>query len=394
MQAGPPAPHSYPPRLEALTTVRFLAAVLVVAAHGSSRFGFAPSIAWPYAFAGAVTFFFVLSGFVLAYNYADLAGGAPLRRFYVLRFARVWPLHIAGIGIVLALMPPDSWVRPGLDLALAAILVVTLTQAWFLLIAGYAGAFNPPSWTLSVDALFYLAFPWLLARMRTAPGRTLALAVAASLACPLVATVLGPLNRGDPVTSWNWYMLDRTFPLARLAEFALGMALARVLPRASALLPSSRGAASVLEAGVLVATGVAMASMHRVLDLAPWIGPAIPDWLGQVGLAPLCAVAILVLAHGRGWVVAALSSRAAVHLGNLGFAMYIAHLPFLTPDIWPRLVDAIGRWPAVGVFAAALLALSHLLYRLVELPARRAIVRAYERRDAAAAARAAALPTS
>jgi peptidoglycan/LPS O-acetylase OafA/YrhL len=33
---------------------------------------------------------------VLAYNYADLAGGAPLRRFYVLRFARVWPLHVAG----------------------------------------------------------------------------------------------------------------------------------------------------------------------------------------------------------------------------------------------------------------------------------------------------------
>jgi peptidoglycan/LPS O-acetylase OafA/YrhL len=316
MQAGPPAPHSYPPRLEALTTVRFLAAVLVVAAHGSSRFGFAPSIAWPYAFAGAVTFFFVLSGFVLAYNYADLAGGAPLRRFYVLRFARVWPLHIAGIGIVLALMPPDSWVRPGLDLALAAILVVTLTQAWFLLIAGYAGAFNPPSWTLSVDALFYLAFPWLLARMRTAPGRTLALAVAASLACPLVATVLGPLNRGDPVTSWNWYMLDRTFPLARLAEFASAWR-SRVCCRGlSALLPSSRGAASVLEAGVLVATGVAMASMHRVLDLAPWIGPAIPDWLGQVGLAPLCAVAILVLAHGRGWVVAALSSAGGRAFGQ------------------------------------------------------------------------------
>jgi peptidoglycan/LPS O-acetylase OafA/YrhL len=111
----------YPPRLEALTTVRFLAAVLVVAAHGSYRFGFAPSIAWPYAFAGAVTFFFVLSGFVLAYNYADLAGGAPVAP--VLRAAlraRVAPAR-RRIGIVLALMPPDSWVRPGLDTTLAAI---------------------------------------------------------------------------------------------------------------------------------------------------------------------------------------------------------------------------------------------------------------------------------
>ncbi|MEO8487712.1 MAG: acyltransferase [Betaproteobacteria bacterium] len=385
--------HRYPPRLEALTTLRFVAAAMVVAAHGSGRFDVPLGMAWPYAFAGALSFFFVLSGFVLAYNYPDLAGGAPIRRFLVLRVARIWPMHLAGIAVALAVIPAASWVFPGIDITLAAVLVLTLTQTWFVLVAGYAGAFNPPSWTLSVDLALYLAFPWLLARVRVAPWRALAFACAASVACPLIATVLGPLNRGDPVTSWNWYMLDRMFPVARLAEFVLGMAIARTLPQARMHLPSSRAAATLVEIGVLATVGVCLAWMHRVLDLAPWIGPALPDWLGQVGIAPLGALAIVVLSHGRGIVSAALASRPAVLLGNLGFAVYIIHLPFLTLD-WPRLAASIGRWPAVAVASAALLATALTLYRGVELPARRAIIRAYERREAAGAAAASRLPTS
>jgi peptidoglycan/LPS O-acetylase OafA/YrhL len=386
--------HAYPPRLDALTPLRFAAATLVVAAHGADRLGFTLGPVWPYAMGSAVSFFFVLSGFVLAYNYASLGRGAPTRRYLVMRVARIWPMHLLGLAAALAMIPSHAWVQPGIDPTIAAALVVTLTQTWFTLIPGYAGAYNAPAWTLSVDVFCYLVFPWLLARMRAAPLATFGLALAASVACPLVATVLGPTNAGNPVTSWNWYMLDRSFPLARLAEFTLGMLVAQALPRIRARLPATRVVATAAEAAVLVVLAAAMAQVHWMPHAARWIGPAFADWLGQVGAAPFCALAIAVFAHGRGALTALLSTRPAVHLGDLAYGVYILHLPLLTLNVWPSLATTAGRGVAALLVTLVLLALAHVAWRLVELPGRHAIVQAFERRRRRIAASAAALPNA
>jgi peptidoglycan/LPS O-acetylase OafA/YrhL len=310
-----------------------------------------------------------------------------------MRFARIWPMHLVGLIAVLVVFPRAAWVLPGIDPSIAAALFVTLTQSWFTLVAGYAGAYNPPAWTLSVDVFCYLAFPWLLARLRAAPLATFGFALGASLACPLVATVLGPTNSGDPVAGWNWYMLDRTFPLARLAEFTLGILVAQVLPRIRASLPAARGTATAAEIAVLVATAFAMAQIHWLPHTAPWVGVAIADWLGQVGGAPLFALSIAVFAHGRGAIADLLSTRAAVHLGDLAYGVYILHLPVLTLDVWPALAGAAGRGVAAALCAVTLLALAHAAWRIVELPARRAIVQAFERRRVRSAS-AATLPNA
>jgi peptidoglycan/LPS O-acetylase OafA/YrhL len=89
-----------------------------------------------------------------------------------------------------------------------------------------------------------------------------------------------------------------------------------------------------------------------------------------------------------------MSTRPAIHLGNLSYAIYVLHIPVLVLDPWPRLAQDYGPWPAAAACALALLVVAHVAHIAIELPARRAIVRAYERRDAAAAARAAGLPTS
>jgi len=389
-----PAHHRYPPRLDALTPLRFVAAALIAAGHGADRVGFSLGGAAPYAIGTAVSFFFVLSGFVLAYNYPSLDGDGDVRRFYVMRVARIWPLHLAGLVAILLVVPQAGWVLPGIDATLAAPLVATLTQSWFTLVAGYAGAYNPPAWTLSVDVFFYLAFPLLLLAMRSAPSRTFVAALVLSVACPLVATWLGPTNRGDPVTGWNWYLLDRTFPLARLAEFALGMLAARAFDALRARAPRSRVGASAIELVALGTAAVAMAAIHRMPYAAPWLGPGVADWLTHVGVAPFFALTIVAMALGGGAFSALMSTRPAIHLGNLSYAIYVLHIPVLVLDPWPRLAQDYGPWPAAAACALALLVVAHVAHIAIELPARRAIVRAYERRDAAAAARAAGLPTS
>src|ERR1700730_8218729 len=80
--------HKLPP-LRALTTIRFFAAIQVVLFHESFRSGHIPlpPVAARIVNSGftAVTLFFVLSGFILAYNYEAVPNK---REFWVSRFAR------------------------------------------------------------------------------------------------------------------------------------------------------------------------------------------------------------------------------------------------------------------------------------------------------------------
>jgi peptidoglycan/LPS O-acetylase OafA/YrhL len=80
-------------RLSALTTLRFIAASGIVLHH--LRGPLLPNdafAAWPLD--NAVSFFFVLSGFILAYTYPKLERPGAVRDFFVARIARIWPVHL------------------------------------------------------------------------------------------------------------------------------------------------------------------------------------------------------------------------------------------------------------------------------------------------------------
>ena len=86
-----------------LTSVRFIFASLVVAFHGSElleRAGLARDGAFSnllyFGFIG-VPFFFVLSGFVLAYTYREMQTRQSRRDFWLARFARIYPMYLLGL---------------------------------------------------------------------------------------------------------------------------------------------------------------------------------------------------------------------------------------------------------------------------------------------------------
>ena len=83
-----------PERLNALTGLRCFAAINIVFFHFSNPqwFGLlAPVVNAGYA---SVSFFILLSGFVLAYNYAGRARAGKLDRvrFWKARFTRLYPI--------------------------------------------------------------------------------------------------------------------------------------------------------------------------------------------------------------------------------------------------------------------------------------------------------------
>ena len=85
-------------QLDALTGLRFLAALHVVVFHSRSLFSAAPQAIQDFLFTGsvAVALFFTLSGFVLTINYAapDRSAIPNLRQFWAARFARIYPLYL------------------------------------------------------------------------------------------------------------------------------------------------------------------------------------------------------------------------------------------------------------------------------------------------------------
>ena len=138
-------------RLPSLTGLRIFGSVAVVICHVSNGFANAESlnVAAAYGYVG-VTFFFMLSGFVLAWSCADQRA----RPFWWKRFSRIWPLQLLVMVFAYTAIPGHERI-PGLGGRLAELLLV---QAWFPNSAIYAGG-NGVTWSLSVEMFFYLVFP-------------------------------------------------------------------------------------------------------------------------------------------------------------------------------------------------------------------------------------------
>ncbi len=371
------------PHLPVLTGLRFFAALHVVVFHlarcGDWR---APAPLQAFIDAGpvAVTLFFVLSGFILTYTYAGRSGEAqpamPARAVWGARVARVYPVYVLGLALALPLVV-GAWKKSGAD---GAALGVELSRgvAALLLVQAHvpslALAWNPPAWSVSAEAFFYLLFPLLApALLRTSRARATAVAAAAwllSLAASCAYLALDPDALGvvDTTSRAFWLDLLKYAPLARLPEFVIGIVAARfVLNAPGGAQPAAGPGAAFLLA---ITISVVVATSGRV----PYV--ALHNGL----LAPCFAVLIARLAVESGPHVRVLSAPPMQRLGEASYALYILHAPLL---VWLSLVlqRAVGRpvlREPLGALAAIVVVVlcARVVFRFVEEPARRRLRRA------------------
>lgn len=204
-------------RLDSLTGLRFAAALLVFSTHASGLLRDTP-LRFAYRYAGrgyvGVSFFFMLSGFVLMWNLRD---DDRARAFWRRRAARILPGYWVAwsIGLVVTLWAHDTLTRGG------AVLSFALVQSWRPVSTTYF-AVNGPSWSLSCEMFFYLLSPWLLpllARLRRADRRI-------ALACSLLLATALPLFLVGNTTGKTTLWAVTTFPPSRMIEFVAGALLA------------------------------------------------------------------------------------------------------------------------------------------------------------------------
>jgi peptidoglycan/LPS O-acetylase OafA/YrhL len=335
-------------RLPSLTGLRFLAALGVfgfhVHAQGLFADGTADTVVAKLFSQGAigVSFFFILSGFVLTWSARPRA---TARSVWRRRAAKIFPNHVVTWVLALAgLMVASSHAVSAVDAAPSLFLM----QAWVPDEQVFF-AVNTPAWSLSCEAAFYAAFPLLLVVVgRIRPDRLWAVAGALVAAIIVVPAVALPMP--DGVGYWFVYV----FPVTRGLEFALGMVLARIVREGRWIGVGLWPATALLVVGYAI-SGYLPGGFSYVA------GTVIPLAL----LIPAAAVADL---SGRKtpW-----RSRTFIWLGEVSFAFYLLH------QLVVRYVDKVlggHTWstlPALGI-ALTMLACSllgaWLLYRIVERP--------------------------
>jgi hypothetical protein len=220
-------------QIPALTGLRGVAAYTVLIAHSLSQGGNNSVLAAVGYFAYfSMSLFFVLSGFVIHYNYArsfsEERTSIAATRFLVARFARLYPLYFVGLVLSLSFIPGSEFFH-NIGVAVACL---TLTQTWFDM-HGAVGNIIGGSWSISTEVFLYLLFIPLaasLARVRNPLGWIACLCGAAIMLLVMIYWFKDDLNfLLSPIIFTNATISSPPFewliyhsPLIRVFEFFMG----------------------------------------------------------------------------------------------------------------------------------------------------------------------------
>ncbi len=301
-------------RLPALSGLRAFAALNIVFYHFSNPkwFGpFAPIVDNGYT---SVSFFLLMSGFILAYNYSDRAqqGHLNATHFWIARLSRLYPVYILGLIVSLGMLMAEWQVRTHGEFALGVSLTPLLLQGWIPKLATF---WNTPAWTMCTEAFFYLIFPAVVVWKRPQHWRgllTLLMALwVAGLFLPTLYTVLQPDGPNpNRYTDSFWMRALKFSPPPHVPSFLFGIVLADVDARIS------RESRWRLLLGV-----VGVAAVYTVL----YYGDRMPFALMHDGLLmPLFGLSILGLA-GHNLIARFFGFWPFVAVGQASYCLYILH---------------------------------------------------------------------
>jgi peptidoglycan/LPS O-acetylase OafA/YrhL len=369
------------PELEALTSLRFFLTTMLVWAHAGPLLGATnlPGEAM-WGMSQCLAAFFVLSGFVLFYNYFDRCSTDRERHNFIMaRFARILPLYAFTSLFFILTVPATSWAAAqGPALLLQFVAKCLALQAWILPDIRLL-SLNPPSWSISTEFFFYLIFPFLLINWERNWKAKLGGALGLVGFCAVIATIHKPeiiIYGMGP--EYHWLLC--TNPLARLFEFVLGMATAYAFLKLSKReIPSTRILTVAQFFSVVIFVISVWASSWLTSHYMRWHAAfyaALTYWFAYTSGALPHAVLMFTMAFKNGAVAAFLSNRVFEYLGRVSFSMFLLHWTVMVwfheylPKTW-----VIEPHLKFILYCVTLTVLSVAAHELIEVPARKAILK-------------------
>jgi peptidoglycan/LPS O-acetylase OafA/YrhL len=362
-----------PPPLRPLTAFRFLAALAVFCHHMQDYCLAEPRLVKIYrsvlfeGYAG-VTFFFVLSGFILTYNYNGLFRTfreiREVWKFYTARFARIYPVHLLTFFVMVPLVYREFLTASG-SATLRAGSNLLLLQS-FIPRSDFFFAYNAPSWSLSNEFFFYALLPLLLWSLHAVRLTRPIWSTALTMVCLAGAFGLTWIWNESPSFHWLCYIN----PLFRVADFAAGVALCFTYLGFRGARPDWLGwmSATLLEMAALAVIGVLVFCAGAV-PLAVRLGSY---------YTPAMAAIILIFAFQGGYLSALLSTRPFGVLGEMSFSFYMLHIVVLRylQKCGPKLhLEHCRPRTIIAITFCLTLVLSALCYYGFERPMRERVKR-------------------
>lgn len=267
----------------------------------------------------STSFFFLLSGFILAYLYWDKDGqlSIPKKTFWLTRAIRIYPIHL--ILMLITLLMTTAYqlslgTSPGLLVA-SGLATITLTQAWY---PDFVPIWSWPTWTISALVFLYAVLPFLLPRLAKLSRPASILLLCALPFISLIPTAIYALYFpvGTEAPQF-WKIFIGSTPLFWLAHFIAGILLTKVCNFARAANVSGPASGSWFAWGDLALLAVVLLACTQQIE------EPFKFFLRHGLMMPLYIVIIVDLARGNGIAARLFSLPGTGFLGETGFSIFI-----------------------------------------------------------------------
>ncbi|MCM4161707.1 acyltransferase [Antarcticibacterium flavum] len=253
-----------------------------------------------------VSYFFVLSGFILTLNYKKrlLKKKVSTRKFWVGRIVRIYPLHLFTLLLSLPIFisgileEPSSWLTGFLSNAFLLQSFIPAEDIYF--------GFNAVSWSISNELFYYLLFPGLLYLLYKKKNLVFYFSI-------FIGIMLLAMWISKPE---QYIFLFAINPLFRISDFIMGMLLYRIYETKifSKYFENAR-TATLLEVGA-IALFFIFFGFHSFIP--------VPLRISMFFWLPIMAL-IFILAHQAGRISYLLSHKRLILLGEISFSFYMLH---------------------------------------------------------------------
>lgn len=346
-------------KLHQLTSTRFFAAIAIVILHfGTNSFPFNISCVKA-VFSNVnilVSYFFVLSGFVMLIANAKNKDGISYGQYYLNRFARIYPLYF------IALLATCVFKFKGFKLSVFLIHVLCL-QTYF---PNLPLTLNTAAWSLSDEAFFYLLFPVLFNQLYTKVSwRTTASLIIVFFILSQAALALLNIYPNDAHINIPHDMISYS-PIAHLNEFLMGNLAGMIFLKMPSRCFRNYGWALLLLAGIMV---YLIPMQHMV-------------WYSRPILILLFSGFIFGLSlNSRGILFNILTNKWLVTGGDISYGIYIFQFPVYLGVYWVNHFTGIFHYISQFYLTFIVLIIcSAIGFYKIEIPGMHKIKSLYQRR--------------
>ena len=372
-----------------LDMFRLVAALFVVLVHYEIIFG--RFVIYGSFGTTALSWFFILSGFIIAYNYPRLDALADYKKFYAHRFIRIYPVYFLSVlisalfvAVGYSIMGDQFFTEVRRPFEISYDLPVEKdTSFWVntalrhLTFSQSIGSietlklvFNGPLWSLVLEIYFYLVFPIFLFLLK--PVNTMGRILTAFIAGYILqfALIQYFLPDSDQYDVMNLNVPIYTNPAIRGLEFVFGM----LLYKAYNLLPGNTGEEE-LNLKPLWITIIAYLAIN-------FIGERYVPYQYSMFFLAVPVVSMLVFTMARSnWYPNGNLYKFCLWGGGISYVLYCFHWPIMEMiQLWDMVPQSIPFPLHLPLLVFVLLLVSQVIYKWIETPIRRFL---YARLDSA-----------